>query len=62
MKTRFIIGMMIAVIFVIIGVNLYNRDEDFTATKSIGLANIIFFSGLFLLGIFAMIKKAVTKK
>lgn len=62
MKTRFMAGMMIALLFVIIGINLYNRDEEFTTIKIVGLANIIFFGGLFLLGVYATIKKALVKK
>lgn len=62
MKTRFIMAMLIAIVFVIIGVNLYSKEEQFTATKIIGLANIIFFGCLFLLGLYATIKKAVVKK
>ena len=62
MKTRFIMAMMISVVFVLIGQNLYNKDEQFTAVKIIGLANMIFFGCLLLVGLYASIKKAAVKQ
>ncbi|GEC78325.1 hypothetical protein [Flavobacterium aquatile] len=51
MKKIPLFGIFIAVVFIILGINLISKEDEFTVI--VGYATIIFFSGLI---IFAIIK------
>ncbi len=51
MKKLPLLGIGIAILFIILGINLISKEDEFTVI--VGYANIVFFSGLI---IFAFIK------
>jgi len=51
MKNLPLFGIGIAILFIILGINLISKEDEFTVI--VGYANIVFFSGLI---IFAFIK------
>ena len=50
------------VLFVMVGIYLFNLDKEYTLTKIIGLANIILFGCFGLLGVYATVKTVAGKK
>jgi hypothetical protein len=65
MSTRFfkmLKAIVLCGIFVIIGANLYTHDTGFTLQNIVGVANIVFFGCLALLGIYGGIKQGTKKK
>lgn len=52
----------ISILFVMLGIYLFNRSAEYDLGKIVGLINIIFFGGLALIAIFGIIKKSVEKQ
>lgn len=52
----------ISVLFVMIGIYLFNLDKEYTFTKIIGLINIIFFGCFAILGLYATVKNVGSKR
>jgi len=50
------------VLFVIMGIYLFNFDKEYTLTKIIGLINIIFFGCFAILGVYATMRNIAAKK
>jgi len=48
--------------FVFLGIYLFNKDNDYSMIKIVGLANILFFGFFSLLGLYTTMKGIITKK
>lgn len=62
MSIRFLKGIILSGIFVIIGANLYTPGAGFTFQNIVGAANILFFGCLALIGVYAGIKQLIKPK
>lgn len=50
------------ILFVMMGIYLFNLDNEYTLTKIIGLINIIFFGCFAVLGLYGTVKTISGKK
>ena len=50
------------ILFVMMGIYLFNLDNEYTLTKIIGLINIIFFGCFAVLGLYATVKNVGSKR
>lgn len=53
---------VMCILFVMMGIYLFNLNNEYTLTKIIGLINIIFFGCFAILGLYATVKNASSKR